>query len=70
MAGPMLKFKNEEKLHISKDPGIKSWGIVIGKNQFTFAIMVCLSFYVSYICVCSGVLRGAKLYDFYTREYV
>jgi len=31
MAGPMLKFKNKEKMHISRGPGVRSWGILIGK---------------------------------------
>ncbi|KAJ9575927.1 hypothetical protein L9F63_007239 [Diploptera punctata] len=30
MGGPVLKFKNEEKLHISKGPGIRSWTTLIG----------------------------------------
>ena len=36
MAGPMLNFKNEEKMHISKGPGVRSWGILIGKFDFCF----------------------------------
>ncbi|XP_069688039.1 cytochrome b-245 chaperone 1-like isoform X2 [Periplaneta americana] len=43
MAGPMLKFKNEEKLHISKGPGIKSWAILIDcMLTKTVSIFVCL----------------------------
>jgi hypothetical protein len=36
MAGPMLKFKNEEKMHISKGPGVMSWGILVGKFELVY----------------------------------
>jgi len=52
MAGPMLKVKNKEKMHISKGPGVRSWGILIGLLVLGLGAAVCIA------GLCVGSISG------------
>jgi len=43
MAGSILKFKNKEKMHISKGPGVRSWGILIGLLALGLGAAFCIA---------------------------
>lgn len=62
MAGPMLKVKNMEKMHISKGPGVRSWGILLGLLVLGLGAAVCIADSVIaktlsiFVCLLLGLL--------------